>query len=69
MSDVNLMYRVEQLELHLQEQQSHIDAMEKEISRKEKQVLRSAMVALGLIVSSLFGIIWTYRRAIWGIDQ
>jgi predicted RNase H-like nuclease (RuvC/YqgF family) len=66
-------WRIAALEKKLEEQHEEIEALRKEMNEREKERAREeanrlkwGIATLGTVVTTLLGIIWTFRKVIVG---
>lgn len=61
-------YRIERLEAELEEAERRIAEIERGIVIRERNQLITGIIFLGGLVSTLFGVIWLYRKIIFQGD-
>lgn len=63
-----LLYRIERLERELQGAEKRLEEIETGIVTRERNQLITGIIFLGGLVSTLFGVIWLYRKIIFQGD-
>lgn len=64
-SNDQLVYRLNSAETHISNLETEIKQLRKEIETAERRRLMYGIGALGAVISTLVGIIWSYRGVIF----
>lgn len=70
MTDGNeiILYRMQRLEAELVDAEKRLEVIEQGIVTRERNQLITGIIFLGGLVSTLFGVIWLYRKIIFQGD-